>query len=252
MKKINIFLLLSGLLFFTSFVRAEMNEKQILSSFFKAEGLYKDQQYEQAVDVYEEIVDAGFKSGAIYFNLGNAYYKNGDLARAILNYERAKRFIPRDSDLDFNYSYALSSVKKYGLPQDVRQKFFQLFVKRFTCDELSGVSLFLFGGLVCALLLSIQFALPKKRLYLICGVFLFVFFLNGYLFMLKAQSEKEQAIILKAVEAKFEPLQEATTHFNLSSGVKVKILEGKGLWLKIKRNDGKAGWVQNNSLEEIH
>ncbi len=72
---------------------------------------YKRGDYAVAIEQYEEVLDNGFESGALYFNLGNSYYRKGELGKAILNYERAKRLLPRDSDLNFNYHYALSQVK---------------------------------------------------------------------------------------------------------------------------------------------
>lgn len=251
MKKLTFLILLIGAIFSARIVAAQMNEKQALSSFFKAEGLYKEQQYVQAIELYEEMISQGFMSGAVYFNLGNAYYKNQNLGRAILNYERAKRLIPRDSDLRFNYQYAFSSVKNIASQQSGTQKFLELFVMRYTVDEFAIFSLIIFIGLVGAILLSIYFSLPKKRVYLICGLFLIVFIMNGLLFFQKLQSETSQAVILKSVEAKFEPLDEATMHFNVSLGMKVRILEGKGLWFKVERDDGKVGWVVSTALEEI-
>ena len=59
---------------------------------------------------YEAIIREGAENGVIYFNIANSYFKSGELGKAILNYERAKRFIPRDSDLKFNENYALSEA----------------------------------------------------------------------------------------------------------------------------------------------
>ena len=62
--------------------------------------------YNQAIATYEQILSSGEESAKLYFNLGNAYYKAGDVNNAILNYERAKILAPHDKDIDFNLQIA--------------------------------------------------------------------------------------------------------------------------------------------------
>ena len=74
--------------------------------FFEANRAYKNDQFQKAVDGYLKLIENGFENGHIYYNLGNAYYRIGDLGRAILFFERARLLIPRDDDLIFNLSHA--------------------------------------------------------------------------------------------------------------------------------------------------
>jgi SH3-like domain-containing protein len=67
----------------------------------------------------------------------------------------------------------------------------------------------------------------------------------------KIQKEENSAISLSESEVKFEPRLEATTYFKLSVGEQVKILNGEQEWLKIRRSDGKMGWVEKKMLEKI-
>ncbi|HUI25620.1 MAG TPA: BatD family protein, partial [Candidatus Kryptonia bacterium] len=76
--------------------------------FFHANALYGEEHYAEAAAEYEKILAGGRESSSVYFNLGNAYFKAGDVGRAILNYERARRLIPRDPDLHANLDYARS------------------------------------------------------------------------------------------------------------------------------------------------
>jgi len=68
--------------------------------------LYDAGRYAESAQVYEQIVDQGYQDSALYYNLGNAYYKQGDLGRAILNYVRAERLAPRDADVRANLELA--------------------------------------------------------------------------------------------------------------------------------------------------
>jgi tetratricopeptide (TPR) repeat protein len=76
--------------------------------FFKANTRYHDGAYEDAAREYQRLLESGIESGNLFFNLGNAYFKVGDVGRAILNYERAALFMPSDPDLAANLAYARS------------------------------------------------------------------------------------------------------------------------------------------------
>ena len=78
------------------------------TAFFRANTLYTQGQYAEAVEAYEAVLQSGLASGNVYFNLGNAYFKAGQVGRAILSYERARRFLPSDPDLAANLGFARS------------------------------------------------------------------------------------------------------------------------------------------------
>ena len=63
---------------------------------------YSEGKYNEAADLYQQIIETGYESAEVYYNLGNSYYKMSDLPNAILNYERAKLLAPNDEDIAFN------------------------------------------------------------------------------------------------------------------------------------------------------
>src|SRR5262249_40982996 len=74
--------------------------------FFRANGLYADGRYAEAAAEYERVLGTGVASANVYFNLGNAYLKAGDVGRAVLAYERARRLAPGDPDVRANLAFA--------------------------------------------------------------------------------------------------------------------------------------------------
>ena len=62
---------------------------------------------------------------------------------------------------------------------------------------------------------------------------------------------KEAVIIAEKANVKFEPGNAAVTHFTIYGGEKVILVEDKGQWLKVKRLDGKLGWIRKEELEII-
>jgi Flp pilus assembly protein TadD len=78
-----------------------------------ASQLYQAGQFAQAALAYQQLVDQGYADSALDYNLGNAYYKQGDLGRAILNFRRAAELAPRDADIAANLELArLQAVDK--------------------------------------------------------------------------------------------------------------------------------------------
>ncbi|MGB6422385.1 MAG: tetratricopeptide repeat protein, partial [Anaerolineales bacterium] len=77
-----------------------------------ANKLYESGQYDQATQILEQIISQGVQDSAIYYNLGNVYYKQGDLGRAIVNYERAALMNPRDSDIQANLTIVRNQAEQ--------------------------------------------------------------------------------------------------------------------------------------------
>ena len=61
----------------------------------------------------------------------------------------------------------------------------------------------------------------------------------------------ESIVVGEAVDVKFEPFDKATTFFQLNQGDNVIIIDQENGWRKIKRQDGKIGWVKSDNIEVI-
>ena len=78
---------------------------------------YRDGTYQEAINWYQKVLNAGYESGRLYYNLGNCYYKINQIGQAILNYEKAKKFFPNDSELEFNLELArLKIIDRIEMP----------------------------------------------------------------------------------------------------------------------------------------
>ena len=251
-----IILLLSWLMGSIGASRSEaagISKDAALERLVKAGLQYKDGHYAEAIKLYEEIIDGGWAGGPLYYNLGNSYFKKGALGKAILNYERARRLLPRDHDLAANYRYALSLVKNppSAVGKSIWQSGVRRFVEFYSVDEMT-LLVSILGGLTGVLYLcSLYFYWPPQRRIRILvplGILLFVYAAG---FMSKLQSQRDQAVVTASTPAKFEPRAEATAYFELSEGEVVKVLKVDGVWVKIERPDEKAGWVLSADLEKI-
>ncbi|MCU0651254.1 MAG: tetratricopeptide repeat protein [Candidatus Omnitrophica bacterium] len=223
-------------------------------SFKEANQLYKEGRYEQAVEYYESALKQGFESGNLYYNLGNSYFKKGELGRALLNYERAKFFIPHDSDLRSNHDFVRSALdlpKRYS-----REKWFFRWLDRLFDDMgANGLTLLISAMWISLLaLLSAALFMPAlKRPSAWLGAFLAVFLIICSIALARKISYYEHGaiVITKEAQAKFEPADSATTYFKLTEGASVMMIDRSQDWVKVRRPDSKIGWVQAASIEKI-
>ncbi len=222
--------------------------------FSRANDLYRAAQYSEAVDTYEKIARQGSVNGNLYYNLGNSYFKKGDIGKAILNYERARQFIPYDSDLKANLDYARSLVR-VNSSQYSRNRL--LLWLHSLSDGLSvdAVTVFLsilFIGIFVLLTCHIFIpAIRKYTVFLLAGI-LIVFFAGAFSLYWKINYLTKGAVVIaKETQARFEPSENATAYFTLTEGNRVEVLDTGAHWFKIRRPDHKIGWVDKTVIELI-
>lgn len=242
-----------------AFGDSEMNVANPDAIFNQANSAYQKGDYNEAAGLYQQIWDEGYLSGNLCYNLGNAYFKLGAKGRAILNYERAKRLIPRDADLRANLNYALAGVQE-GV-SDWKYDFIKFLTGIASVDQLAVSSSVWFFGLVILVILGIIRPTPLRNFMtgnlrkwwfgIIFGcVIVFICYLTLGI-LTHWDHSREQAVAVKADAVRFEPSTAATLYYHLAEGSRVLIQEEKENWVKVKRVDGKRGWVKKDCLELI-
>ena len=229
--------------------------------FYQANNLYEEGRYEEAAAAYRQLLDHGYKSGNLYFNLGNTYFKMGRTGRAVLYYEKAKEFIPRDADLRANLGYALEGVEEGTLSW--QREFYQRLVSFYPQGHLVLITSSFFAMLIAIIIVmllanghpDVSFAsvLRQSRWrvpFYLCG-FLFLLFLTLTGLQYFDRLTPSGVAVEAGGVARYEPAPEATVHFNLDEGSRVKITGEKDDWYLITRRDGRRGWVEKRYIEEI-
>jgi len=253
MKALRLFIILPCFLLFGSVSGfAEMTSDEALSEFVAAGIAYKEGRYDAAIERYNAILKRDRVNGPLYYNLGNSYFKKKNVGQAVLNYERAKKYIPRDSDLNFNEHYVRSKIEQQT---DVKQSFLDRaivsHIQFYTIDEMA-IILFCIGlmiGIIHLIALYVQW--PQTVISGVIAVLVFGLCLYGTGLVAKVQAEQELAVVMIDANSLFEPRTDSTVHFKLSEGMKARILKSQGNWVKIKRLDGKVGWIDREVLEKI-
>ena len=217
--------------------------------FYQGNSAYKEAKYEAAIDNYEKVVSLGVESGNLYYNLGNSYFKKGELGKAVLNYEKALFFIPTDSDLKSNYEYVLSSLNLGSQSFGNRfEKFANRLFEETTVNFLTIILSVIYIIAILTLICNLFFDWAKRSSRILFLILIALFVLSAVSLSSKITYLNKGAIVIsKEADVKFEPLEGATTYFKLTEGSKVEILE-KADWYKIKRFDGKIGWIDKGEL----
>ncbi|HXH17902.1 MAG TPA: tetratricopeptide repeat protein [Chitinophagales bacterium] len=226
--------------------------------FSQANQLYKEKNYESAIVLYDSIVKSGYSSAELFFNLGNAHYKLGHLAPAILNYERAKKLAPSDEDIDFNLRIA--NLRVVDRVEPLPELFFVRWVKniviRHSSDGWAKLALLLlWAAFLCAMLFLFASNILLKRTGVFAAILALLLALASAFTAYSQynyQRTRDAAIVgVKNVYIKSAPDPQSTDLFMLREGVKVKLLEAEGEWQKIQLVDGKVGWMRKEGLEVI-
>ncbi len=232
--------------------------EELTSVFDDANRLYLEQKYDAAINRYASILNNGYESGEIYYNLGNAYFKKGKAQHAILNYERAKKLIPSDEDVQFNLRLANIQLidKVEAIPE--------LFIYRWADSLLSifplPTMLWLMYGLFLLTLGSFSLFLfaqtyEQKRYSLMTGLICSVLLaigISNFLIRSYRESNTEFAVVMTDVaNIKSAPDSKGNDLFVIHRGLKVQVLDSVNKWSKIRLADGKVGWIPESEVEVI-
>lgn len=219
---------------------------------------YAKGRYEQAARDYQKIVDAGYQSVAVYFNLGNAYYRTGNIAASILYYEKAHKLAPGDEDINANirYANARTSDKVEQLPEFFVTKWWNSFILFFSVNTLAILSVLcmLAGcGLLVLYLFTNSFVIKRTSFY--TGIVVIVVSIV-FVFMANRQESyfagHQQAIIFgNSVTAKNEPDANGKPLFIVHEGTKVNVLQQTETWMEVELPNGNAGWISVNDAKDI-
>ncbi|MCK4596795.1 SH3 domain-containing protein [bacterium] len=226
--------------------------------FQRANQAYQEGQYQQAIELYEQIRQTGLTSGVVLYNLGNAYFKDNQLGRAILFYERARRSLPRDQDVTANLALAEGltvdkiATEKGSLPG----RALTWLARSASIAELTRGSFVLYlitAALIVAGILTQAVGLRKKILaFSIITGFLLVIAGTSLFGSIYQQRIVSRAVVLApTVDARSGPGDEYTKIFTVHEGSKVRIRQERENWYLISLPNGLAGWVPEQIAEVI-
>lgn len=222
----------------------------------KANLSYEDEEYEEAVSLYETLIQMDRISPEVFYNLANSLFKLKKIGRTIVNYERALRLAPRDKDALLNLKLARSmAVDKIEAPE----KGFLLNLILFPYDRLTVNELTVFVSafyllIVLFLIFSIFFVEKRIVIFYNVGILAFLLIIFSIFLVSKIHNEnfaREAIVISEKANVRSGPKDDYLLQFTLHEGTKVRIVEERQLWYEIDLSKDLRGWLPKDSVEAI-
>lgn len=226
-----------------------------------ADQLYEAGQYAQAAQAYQQVVDQGFVESALFYNLGNAQFKRGDLGQAILNYRRAQQVAPRDPDVAANLAVArglrtdqVEAVGGGGLLTQIGSAVGGWFaLDEVAMVALGGWILFIFSLILFGSLKNGSAWRRRMRTVLLVTTILFaagVVTLGSAVY--ENRNDAAGVIVTAEVAVRSGPGAQYVTGFTLHSGAEVDLVEVQGNWVRLALPGTELeGWLPASAVEAV-
>jgi len=225
----------------------------------RANQLYENGHYSEAAQTYQQLVEQDYVDSSLFYNLGNAHYRSGELGKAILNYERAARLDPRDADIQANLSYAQGQIlDQYDAEADSPlEQLTQVASSLLTLNEMSVLVLVLFWLLAVLFIVYRHSHFPqlRKSLRYALVLVLLIFALSAFTLGSRVYAESTHPVAVvtaESVDVLSDPVEGGVTQFTLHSGAQVILLDIRGQWAQLSLPGGQfQGWLPVEAVEEV-
>lgn len=229
-----------------------------LEKWEKANNAYINSEYTRAIQLYEEILSEGDQSAKLFFNLGNGYFKQNMLGKAILNYNRAAMLDPSDEDIQYNLS--LTTARTVDKIEAVPEFFLKTWLRKLgnimSSNAWAISALILFGITLASIILwLISNAIQLRKLGFYTGFISFAICIVSLIYSHGAYSTANNgnlAVVMNtAAPVKSSPAASSKDLFVLHEGTKVSVGEFIDGWCEIRLEDGNKGWITEGAIEKI-
>ena len=219
----------------------------VANAFDNANKLYEQGNYLEAADAYATILAAGQGSEAIFFNLGNAFFKANQLGRAIAAYRQAEQFAPRDPDLRANLQFARNQVQGPTLARPAWQRWLgKLSLNEWTVLAAGALWVWLLMLTTAQVRPAWKPALRGSLLALGAAAALFCACF-GMAFQQNRVAQGAIAVV-RELPVRQSPLDIATTAFTAHDGAEFQVFDRKDEWLQVRADARRSGWVKREQV----
>lgn len=237
----------------------QLSAASVVDSLWNAANtLYVNGDYKGAAAIYEDIEEQGLVSDELFYNMGNAYFKDDRLGESIVAYRKAQLLNPSDADIEYNLAVANSYVKDR---LNVLPEFFLTRWVRSVANIFSGrvwaiLSLFfLMVGVAAMLLFLLARGVKYRKAGMTATVVTLLLFIASLCFMGSAVSKinrgADAVIISESASVKSSPDRASIDLFILHEGTVVEVATDFGEWNEIVLSDGSKGWIRSEQIKRV-
>lgn len=226
------------------------------SLFIKANSYFEQEKFVLAVDTYEELLNS-VEHADLYYNLGNAYYRMGEIGNAVWAYEKGLQFEPGNDDIKYNLDLVNTRViDRITLPKGFPLlEWYNAFKNSQTfINLLTYAIVFILAAGLFYVLGQFQFLSNKVTTRIFVLFFCFSIVLHGISLdkYWDLTAKKEGVIIQSLVNVYSVPAyRDEMIVFKIHEGLKAEVTQVQEDWTEIILLDGKKGWIPNNELRTL-
>lgn len=227
------------------------------SIFQQANEAYQANEFSKSINLYEQVLSAEFHSPELEYNLANAYYRNKQIGKAILHYERAKLVSPDDADINYNLSLVRESLEEVEpLPKFFLTKWWKNMRMVFSSSLWGWLALLLLWIGVGSLgLWLFGKTREQKKLGFFVGATVVLLSLLPFGLALDRvayeKSSHEAIILVPGASLKSAPDRAGSELYKLQEGAKVELLDLLSGWWQVQLPNGEKGWINGDDLVQI-
>jgi tetratricopeptide (TPR) repeat protein len=235
---------------------AVIDPTQSIAAFDAANKLYEQGRFAEAARSYQQLIGSGVVSVPVYFNLGNAFYKDGQIGRSIAAYRQAERLAPRDPNVQFNLNFARKRVSSGEPPAGpVGERV----VNALTVNEWTALAAGAFW--IALLLLAVgelreSFRATARRYALLVAIAAALLGTGVAAAARQRLQPSQGVIVMTEALIRSGPLDEGRVLHHFRDGTEVKLLDQKQVgpdssWFLVRNSGGDSGWVRNDQVTVI-
>ncbi|MEM7356938.1 MAG: tetratricopeptide repeat protein, partial [Acidobacteriota bacterium] len=214
--------------------------------FYAANSAYEEGSFEQAIDLYRQILAAGHDNGHVHYNLGNAFLRNGELGRAIASYRRSASFLPREQDIQANLEFARKSRKDAIEPPQPGAAQRTLFFWHYALSRAElGTLVVILNALFWGILILRIFRRGSEALRWITIILLILLLITGGSLAIRHLRPQQIAVIVpQEVDVRSGTNKADLVLFKLHAGTEVRVVDRREGTLRIALPDEGGGWIE--------
>lgn len=225
--------------------------EEMTAHFDAANKLYEQGKFADAIQAYHKMIQAGETTAAVYFNLGNACFKDQRLGEAIASYRLAKRLAPRDPEIQANLRFVRDAAGTHA--EDLQPWWIgwaqHLSGKEWAWLVTLGVWLTAGLGVLRKMKQEWQPVLKWPFDLTLCAL---LFCLAGGGLAWWGQYGRAAAVVkVKEAVVRYGPLDDSQSAFTLSDGTEVVVTDQKDGWWRVQDGQGKSGWVKDEEVQRL-
>jgi len=221
--------------------------------FIAANTAYEAGDHPRAIALYRQILALGVENGHLYYNLGNACLRNGELGQAVAAYRRSRSLLPRDEDVAANLAFARASARDAVPPSEPSPVVRNLFFWHYSLSRPELLRLVVLLNLAFWVLAAARLFAPRSRLLRwSLGAVLTLLLATGASLALRFAAPLRVAVIVPPEVDVYAGIREdAVVRFELHAGSEVRATGLREGWVRIALPGGEQGWLPEDQVEVV-